>query len=189
MLCIVTTVFCLLLPTVVQADTQGAITDSENSIIRELQKGVTVDGKNFHFEAGDITQAENYLKIHKVSNETAEKVANYLKEARQLIVGNFQATNIQSIDTLKDLIKSLPRPVIEKLKDIVLKIGKLLNLIVTFYRDGVSVVDPSGVTVYESGEVIKQTGANYTMSFITIAVLLILSGIAYFTAGRRDYSA
>lgn len=185
-LCIVASVFCLMLPTVVQADMQGAITDSENNIMKELQEGVTISGKTFHFDASDITQAENYLKAHKVSDETATEVADYVKEARQLIVDNAQNIDVQSVYSLKDLIKSLPRPVIDQLKDIVLKIGQLLNLVITFYRDGVSVVDPSGATVYATGDAIKQTGGDYTMSFVAIGGLLALSILAYFAAGRRE---
>ena len=85
------------------------------------------------------------------------------------------------------MIKSLPRPVIDELKQIVIEIGKLLDLTVTFYRDGVTIVDSSGNPVYSTGNAIKQTGGDYTMSAITAGVLAIVSVVAYFVARRREY--
>ncbi|VTX61542.1 Uncharacterised protein [Enterococcus hirae] len=186
-LCVVASILCLLLPTVVHADTQGAITNAENSILKELQEGVTVKGKDFHFDQTDITQAENYLKVHDVSDKVAVEVANYLKQARTIIVDNAQNVDVQSVNSLKQLIKSLPRPVIDELKQIVIEIGKLLDLTVTFYRDGVTIVDSSGNPVYSTGNAIKQTGGDYTMSAITAGALAIVSVVAYFVARRREY--
>ncbi|QKX65294.1 cell wall protein [Enterococcus hirae] len=186
-LCVVASILCLLLPTVVHADTQGAITNAENGILKELQEGVTVKGKDFHFDQTDITQAENYLKVHDVSDKVAVEVANYLKQARTIIVDNAQNVDVQSVNSLKQLIKSLPRPVIDELKQIVIEIGKLLDLTVTFYRDGVTIVDSSGNPVYSTGNAIKQTGGDYTMSAITAGVLAIVSVVAYFVARRREY--
>lgn len=186
-LCVVASILCLLLPTVVHADTQGAITNAENGILKELQEGVTVKGKDFHFDQTDITQAENYLKVHDVSDKVAVEVANYLKQARTIIVDNAQNVDVQSVNSLKQLIKSLPRPVIDELKQIVIEIGKLLDLTVTFYRDGVTIVDSSGNPVYSTGDAIKQTGGNYTMSAITAGALAIVSVVAYFVARRREY--
>lgn len=186
-LCVVASILCLLLPTVVHADTQGAITNAENGILKELQEGVTVKGKDFHFDQTDITQAENYLKVHDVSDKVAVEVANYLKQARTIIVDNAQNVDVQSVNSLKQLIKSLPRPVIDELKQIVIEIGKLLDLTVTFYRDGVTIVDSSGNPVYSTGNAIKQTGGDYTMSAITAGVLAIVSIVAYFVARRREY--
>lgn len=186
-LCVVASILCMLLPTVVHADTQGAITNAENGILKELQEGVTVKGKAFHFDQTDITQAENYLKVHDVPDNVATEVTNYLKQARTLIVDNAQNVDVQSINSLKGLIKSLPKPIIEKLKQIVIEIGKLLNLIVTFYRDGVTIVDPNGNPVYTTGNAIKQTGGDYTMSGITIGALAVASVTAYFVARRREY--
>lgn len=187
-LCVVASILCLLLPTVVHADTQGAITNAENGILKELQEGVTVKGKDFHFDQTDITQAENYLKVHDVSDKVAVEVANYLKQARTIIVDNAQNVDVQSVNSLKQLIKSLPRPVIDELKQIVIEIGKLLDLTVTFYRDGVTIVDSSGNPVYSTGNAIKQTGGDYTMSAITAGALAIVSVVAYFVARRREYS-
>lgn len=186
-LCVVASILCLLLPTVVHADTQGAITNAENGILKELQEGVTVKGKDFHFDQTDITQAENYLKVHDVSDKVAVEVANYLKQARTMIVDNAHNVDVQSVNSLKQLIKSLPRPVIDELKQIVIEIGKLLDLTVTFYRDGVTIVDSSGNPVYSTGNAIKQTGGNYTMSAITAGALAIVSVVAYFVARRREY--
>ncbi|MBO1099819.1 cell wall protein [Enterococcus hirae] len=186
-LCVVASILCLLLPTVVHADTQGAITNAENGILKELQEGVTVKGKDFHFDQTDITQAENYLKVHDVSDKVAVEVANYLKQARTIIVDNVQNVDVQSVNSLKQLIKSLPRPVIDELKQIVIEIGKLLDLTVTFYRDGVTIVDSSGNPVYSTGNAIKQTGGDYTMSAITAGALAIVSVVAYFVARRREY--
>lgn len=186
-LCVVASILCLLLPTVVHADTQGAITNAENGILKELQEGVTVKGKDFHFDQTDITQAENYLKVHDVSDKVAVEVANYLKQARTIIVDNAQNVDVQSVNSLKQLIKSLPRPVIDELKQIVIEIGKLLDLTVTFYRDGVTIVDSSGNPVYSTGNAIKQTGGDYTMSAITAGALVIVSVVAYFVARRREY--
>lgn len=170
----------------VQAETQGAITKSERDILTELYTGVTVKGKRYDFDVTDTTKAENYLKVHQVSDENALKVANYLREARQLILDNSQNVDVQSIHTLKNLIKALPRPVIEQLKDIVLKICEILNLRVTFYRDGVSIVDASGTPIYTTEEEIKQTGANYTSSYVAIAAVLMFAGGAYWVARRSD---
>lgn len=186
-LCVVASILCLLLPTVVHADTQGAITNAENGILKELQEGVTVKGKDFHFDQTDITQVENYLKVHDVSDKVAVEVANYLKQARTIIVDNAQNVDVQSVNSLKQLIKSLPRPVIDELKQIVIEIGKLLDLTVTFYRDGVTIVDSSGNPVYSTGNAIKQTGGDYTMSAITAGALAIVSVVAYFVARRREY--
>lgn len=186
-LCVVATILCLLLPAVVHADTQGAITNAENGILKELQEGVTVKGKAFHFDQTDITQAENYLKVHDLSDNVAVEVTNYLKQARTLIMDNAQDVEVQSVNSLKQLIKSLPRPIIEQLKQIVIEIGKLLNLTVTFYRDGVTIVDSSGNPVYSTGNAIKQTGGNYTMSAITAGALAMVSIIAYVVARRREY--
>ena len=186
-LCVVASILCLLLPTVVHADTQGAITNAENGILKELQEGVTVKGKDFHFDQTDITQAENYLKVHDVSDKVAVEVANYLKQARTIIVDNAQNVDVQSVNSLKQLIKSLPRPVIDELKQIVIEIGKLLDLTVTFYRDGVTIVDSSGNPVYSTGNAVKQTGGDYTMSAITAGALAIVSVVAYFVARRREY--
>ena len=167
-LCVVASILCLLLPTVVHADTQGAITNAENGILKELQEGVTV-------------------KVHDVSDKVAVEVANYLKQARTIIVDNAQNVDVQSVNSLKQLIKSLPRPVIDELKQIVIEIGKLLDLTVTFYRDGVTIVDSSGNPVYSTGNAIKQTGGDYTMSAITAGALAIVSVVAYFVARRREY--
>ncbi|WP_285760654.1 LPXTG cell wall anchor domain-containing protein, partial [Enterococcus hirae] len=90
------------------------------------------------------------------------------------------------IHSLKNLIKALPRPVIEQLKTIVLKIGEILNLRVTFYRDGVSVVDPSGTPIYSTEDEIKQTGADYTTSYVALGAVLMLAGGAYWVARRSE---
>ncbi|EMF0089993.1 LPXTG cell wall anchor domain-containing protein [Enterococcus hirae] len=179
-------VICLLLPTAVHAETQGAITNAERDILNELYTGVTVKGKKYDFDITDITKAENYLKVHQVSDENALKVANYLREARQLILDNSQNVDVRSIHLLKNLIKALPRPVIEQLKTIVLKIGEILNLRVTFYRDGVSVVDPSGTPIYSTEDEIKQTGADYTTSYVALGAVLMLAGGAYWVARRSE---
>lgn len=179
-------IVCLLLPTVVHAETQGAITKAERDILTELYTCVTVKGKKYDFDQTDITKAENYLKVHQVTDENALKVANYLREARQLILDNSQNVDVQSIHTLKNLIKALPRPVIEQLKDIVLKIGEILNLRVTFYRDGVSVVDASGTLIYTTEEELKQTGADYTSSYVAIVSVLMFAGGAYWVARRGE---
>lgn len=179
-------VICLLLPTAVHAETQGAITNAERDILNELYTGVTVKGKKYDFDITDITKAENYLKVHQVSDENALKVANYLREARQLILDNSQNVDVRSIYSLKNLIKALPRPVIEQLKTIVLKIGEILNLRVTFYRDGVSVVDPSGTPIYSTEDEIKQTGADYTTSYVALGAVLMLAGGAYWVARRSE---
>ena len=179
-------VICLLLPTAVHAETQGAITNAERDILNELYTGVTVKGKKYDFDITDITKAENYLKVHQVSDENALKVANYLREARQLILDNSQNVDVRSIQSLKNLIKALPRPVIEQLKTIVLKIGEILNLRVTFYRDGVSVVDPSGTPIYSTEDEIKQTGADYTTSYVALGAVLMLAGGAYWVARRSE---
>lgn len=179
-------VICLLLPTAVHAETQGAITNAERDILNELYTGVTVKGKKYDFDITDITKAENYLKVHQVSDENALKVANYLREARQLILDNSQNVDVRSIHSLKNLIKALPRPVIEQLKTIVLKIGEILNLRVTFYRDGVSVVDTSGTPIYSTEDEIKQTGADYTTSYVALGAVLMLAGGAYWVARRSE---
>ncbi len=75
---------------------------------------------------------------------------------------------------------------IEQLKTIVLKIGEILNLRVTFYRDGVSVVDPSGTPIYSTEDEIKQTGADYTTSYVALGAVLMLAGGAYWVARRSE---
>lgn len=185
-------VFLLAAPS---AHADGAITADEQRILTEMDQGLKVSGKTFNFAASDRAQAENYLKQHDVSTANVDAVVGYIQQARALAAA--QNVDVTNINTLTDLIKAFPRNVINDLKNIVTSAAHVLGLSVTFSPGSVSIFEPTGNngstttgttgrnTVYASGSAVKQTGANYAVSFASFGSLLVLAAGAFVVAKKR----
>ncbi len=185
-------VFLLAAPS---AHAAGAITADEQRILTEMDKGLTVSNKTFNFAASDRAQAENYLKQHDVSSAKVDAVVGYIQQARALAAA--QKVDTTNINNLTDLIKAFPRNVINDLKDIVTSAANVLGLTATFGQGTVSITEKVGNNgsttatrakrnvVYSSGSAVKQTGANYAVSFASFGSLLVLAAGAFVIAKKR----
>ena len=174
------------------ARAEGAITNDEQRILDSLDKGVTVNGKTFHILDSDRNQAVNYLKQHDLTNEQVNSVVADIEASRQLVEA--QNVDVTNINTLEELVRALPTDVKNQLRANISSVGNVLGLVITFTRDGVIIVDPNensqvgsgGQLVYNSGNPIKQTGANYTSSLIVFVSLLIIT-VGAFLIGKTKY--
>lgn len=187
-------VFLLAAPS---AHADGAITADEQRILTEMDKGVTVSGKNFAFASSDRAQAENYLKQHDVSAAQVDAVVGYIQQARAIAAA--QNVNVSNVNSLPELIKLFPRNVINDLKNIVTSAANALGLTATFAPGSVTITENTGNngaatvktatpgknTVYASGSAVKQTGANYAVSFASFGSLLVLAAGAFVVAKKR----
>lgn len=185
-------VFLLAAPS---AHADGAITADEQRILTEMDKGVTVSGKNFGFAASDRAQAENYLKQHDVSTASVDAVVGYIQQARSIVAG--QNVDVTNVNSLTDLMKALPTNVVSQLKNLVVAAANVLGLTVTFGPGSVSITEPAGNngsttatkaktnTVYASGSAVKQTGANYAVSFASFGSLLVAAAGAFYVSKKR----
>ncbi|MBO1305428.1 hypothetical protein JZO70_04610 [Enterococcus sp. 669A] len=192
---VVLAVMAVLLLAVPSANADGAITADEQRILTEMDKGVTVSGKNFGFAASDRAQAENYLKQHDVSTANVDAVVGYIQQARSIAAA--QNVNVANINSLPELIKAFPRDVINQLKNIVTSAAHVLGLSVTFSPGSVTITEPAGNngsttttkaktnTVYASGSAVKQTGANYAVSFASFGSLLVAAAGAFYVSKKR----
>ncbi|MGM0214822.1 hypothetical protein [Enterococcus sp. AZ109] len=191
---VVLAVMAVFLLAVPSAHADGAITADEQRILTEMDKGVTVSGKTFNFTASDRAQAENYLKQHDVSTANVDAVVGYIQQAREIAAR--QNVNVDGISSLTDLIKAFPRDVINQLKNIVVDAARVLGLSVSFSPGSVRIYENAagtgttttakgGNTVYASGSAVKQTGANYAVSFASFGSLLVLAAGAFVVAKKR----
>lgn len=153
------------------ASAAGAITANEQSILNELNAGVTAGGGTFYFPASDIGQAENVLKTNDYNAATTQEVVGHIQSARQLVVDNSKGLTATS---LTNLLAQLPVSVQNQIQAHITAAVNTLGLVIS--SNG-TIVNKAGKTVIipttKANPVVKATGANYTISFLVFGSLMI----------------
>ncbi|MBP1043625.1 hypothetical protein I6N95_21595 [Vagococcus sp. BWB3-3] len=153
------------------ASAAGAITAAEQSILNELNAGVTAGGGTFYFAASDIAQAENELKANDFDAATCQTVVGHIQAARALVVNNSAGLTATS---LNNLLGQLPKAIQDQILDHIYAAADALDLAIS--SNG-TVVNKAGKTVIvpttKANPVVKATGANYTISFLVFGSLMV----------------
>lgn len=167
------------------AETNGAITNHEQAILDNLQKGITVSNKTFYFETTNTVQAENYLKSHQVPVDNAKRVTKNIDAARTLLEkSNVNAANATN---LKAVVKLLSKADLLKLQAYIQDAAAALGLKAVFTSDGIHFVDAeTGTTVaIPNDTAIKNTGSSYITSLIALSALATLATGAGVVATKK----
>lgn len=169
------------------ASADGAIAANEQKILDELNAGATIGGKKFYFEAAEINASENHLKRVALTDAQVEEALTNIRAAVALV--GSQDVDTTNATTLADALRLLPTSVIDQLKNYVIAAGNAVGVKITFGSGGsytaVLITDANGNQVYQSGNVVKNTGANYMLSGITFGSLLAAAAGAAFVSRKR----
>lgn len=173
----------------VNADTasaDGAISATEQKILDELNAGATIGGKQFYIDATDINAAENHLKRVALTEAQVSEANKNIQAARALVQS--QTVDTSGVNTAAGALRLLPRSVISQVQNYFIAAGNAVGLKITFGQGGsysaVMITDASGNPVYQTGSVVKNTGADYTLSAITFSSLIIAAAGAIFLSRK-----
>lgn len=173
------------------AQAAGAISSDEQRILDALSTSVTVSGKAFNVPQTQITQAENFLKQNDLTSAQVNTVVSNIEAAKTLLAS--QSIDLSNVNSIDELVKALPRNVIVQIQGYVTAAADAIGLVVTSWNGGyvqLSQKTTSGKSattttpVYSTGSAVKQTGANYIVSFAAIGGLLTLAAGA-FVIGKK----
>lgn len=162
----------------------GAISADEQKILDALNQGVTTkEGQTFYFDATDIQQAENELKINDFDAAACTTVVEHINAARQLVIDN--SAGIQAT-SLKHLLGQLPVNIQNQIRDHILAAAQVLGLSI----DGNgNIVDNKGqkviVPTTTTNPVVKTTGVSSTISIATLISLVSLTAVTGFMTRKK----
>lgn len=163
--------FVLVMPS---AKADGAITTQEQRILDALKQPVTVSGQTFTLPGQYLTQAENELKQNDYS---AAQVADVLAKIDAVVkeVESAKVT-LPAGATFDDLVNALPASVKASIKANVESAAATLGLKVVITSKGISIVSGNNTEGnITTGSPVKQTGANYVVSVVAAASLLVVA--------------
>ncbi|MCH4168347.1 MAG: hypothetical protein LKF42_03755 [Streptococcaceae bacterium] len=170
------------------ANADGAVTAEEQQIIDKLSSGVTVGGKTYYLDGGNLTKAINYLKENDLTTAEVNEVLSDIDN----IVATIAASDVDvsDISSLEELAKALPKNVIESIKASLSDIGNVLGLVITYGKSEISISEKkSGATIYSAGEkVVKNTDSNSIMSLLMLAALFFFALVAYIIGKKQNYA-
>jgi hypothetical protein len=165
----------------------GAISDTEQSILNELNAGVTIGGKNFSFAAAEVNAAENHLKRVDLTQAQANEAVKNIQAARSLVSG--VSVDASGANSLGSAVKLLPASVISQVQNYVIAAGNAVGVKITFGANGtysaVTITDTSGSPVYSTGTPVKNTGSSYVLSGITFGSLIVAAAGAVFVSRKN----
>ena len=182
---IIATVAVLSFATSASAD--GAISATEQTVLDELNAGVTIGGKKFSFGAAEMNAASNHLKRVDLTQAQADEAVKNIQAARTLVGG--VSVDTSGADSLGAAIKLLPANVISQLQNYVVAAGNAVGVKITFGAGGtystVTITDTKGAPVYKTGTPVKNTGSNYALSGITFGSLIVAAAGAVFMSRKN----
>lgn len=151
------------------------ISASEQKILDSLQGSVTTQaGASISIPQEYLNQAKNYLMRSDVdiSEADATTTIGHIEEAKTAV----KNSNATSLSDLPGSVKSI---VLEKATAAAAVNG--LSLTFDASSSAITIKDANGVTVFESGDIIKTTGADYTVEIALGAglVLIAVAGSVY----------
>lgn len=169
------------------ASADGAISAAEQSVLNELNAGVTIGGKKFHFDGAEINAVENHLKRVNLTQAQVDEAVKNIQAARGLVEG--VSVNTSSATSFASAIKLLPANVISQVQSYVIAAGNAVGLKITFGSNGsysaVMITDANGAPVYKTGTPVKNTGSNYALSGITFGSLIVAAAGAVFVSRKN----
>ncbi|MGM0217923.1 hypothetical protein [Enterococcus sp. AZ126] len=181
---IIATVAVLSFATSASAD--GAISATEQTVLDELNAGVTIGGKKFSFGAAEMNAASNHLKRVDLTQAQADEAVKNIQAARTLVGG--VSVDTSGANSLGAAIKLLPANVISQLQNYVVAAGNAVGVKITFGAGGtystVTITDTKGAPVYKTGTPVKNTGSNYALSGITFGSLIVAAAGAVFMSRK-----
>lgn len=169
------------------ASADGAISTTEQSVLNELNAGLTIGGKKFSFGAAEINATSNHLKRVDLTQAQADEAVKNIQAARSLVGG--VSVNTSGVNSLGDALRLLPANVISQLQSYVVAAGNAVGLKITFGAGGsysaVTITDTKGAPVYKTGTPVKNTGSNYALSGITFGSLIVAAAGAVFMSRKN----
>ncbi|EOL46478.1 hypothetical protein [Enterococcus caccae] len=173
-------VFCF--TTTASAD--GAISATEQTVVNELNAGLTIGGKTFHFAASETNAVENHLKRVDLTQGQADEAVKNIQAARALVGG--VSVDTSRANSLAGAIKLLPANVISQVQNYVIAAGNAVGVKITFGSNGnLIITDANGAPVYNAGTPVKNTGSNYALSGITFGSLIVAAAGAVFVSRKN----
>lgn len=162
----------------------GALSADDQRILDALHQPVTIGGKTFYLPASYIAQAESTLKQNNYSAAQADAVIAKINDAVSTLEA--QGVDVSNVNSLEELVKLLPASVIEAVKADVQAAASVLGLTVAINGTNVSIVNSanSSATAFSTGSVVKQTGANYTISLVAGITMMTIAAGALFINKR-----
>ncbi|MTD42249.1 hypothetical protein GIX45_27205 [Erwinia sp. CPCC 100877] len=165
----------------------GAVSGTEQSLLDELNAGVTIGGKNFAFAAAEINAAQNHLKRVDLTEAQVNEAVKNIQAARTLVGG--VAVDASGANSLGSAVKLLPASVISQVQNYVVAAGNAVGVKVTFGANGtysaVTITDTTGSPVYATGTPVKNTGSSYVLSGITFSSLIVAAAGAVFVSRKN----
>lgn len=169
------------------ASADGAISTVEQSVLNELNAGVTIGGKQFYFDAAETNAVENHLKRVDLTQAQADEAVKNIQAARALVQG--VSVDASGANTLGAALRLLPANVISQLKNYIVAAGNAVGVKITFGAGGsysaVTITDTNGSPVYSTGTPVKNTGSNYALSGITFGSLIVAAAGAVFVSRKN----
>ncbi|WP_429950683.1 hypothetical protein [Enterococcus sp. AZ101] len=168
------------------ASADGAISAAEQSILNELNAGMTIGGKKFNFEAAETNAASNHLKRVDLTQAQVDEAVKNIQAARSLVAG--VSVDTSSANSLASAIKLLPANVIAQVQNYVVAAGNAVGVKITFGSgsySAVTITDVNGAPVYSTGTPVKNTGSNYALSGITFGSLIVAAAGAVFVSRKN----
>ncbi|MGX7149499.1 hypothetical protein [Enterococcus ureasiticus] len=169
------------------ASADGAISATEQTVLNELNAGVTIGGKKFNFGPAETNAASNHLKRVDLTQAQADEAVKNIQAARSLVEG--VSVNTSGVNSLGDALRLLPANVISQLQNYVVAAGNAVGVKITFGAGGtysaVTITDTTGAPVYKTGTPVKNTGSNYALSGITFGSLIVAAAGAVFVSRKN----
>ena len=134
---------------------------TKDELKTKLTKEYTINGATFKASASDIAQIERYLEQNNISEADADKISAKVDEAVSIIeAGN--ATKLEELTTTeKDKLVALS------------DISNTTSVKVTVNKGVITVYNVDGTEFTKITDMIKQTGANYTIVIIAGVISIL----------------
>lgn len=135
---------------------------TKDELKTKLTKEYTINGATFKASASDVAQIERYLEQNNVSEADADKISAKVDEAVSIIeAGN--ATKLEELTTTEK----------DKLIGLLSDISNTTSVKVTVNKGVITVYNIDGTEFTKITDMIKQTGANYTIVIIAGVISIL----------------
>ncbi len=135
---------------------------TKDELKTKLTKEYTINGATFKASASDVAQIERYLEQNDISEADADKIAAKVDEAVSVI----EAGNATK---LEDLTQSEKDSLVQLISDI----SNTTSVKVTVNKGVITVYNIDGTEFTKITDMIKQTGANYTIVIIAGVISIL----------------
>jgi hypothetical protein len=159
----------------VVAYAEAGINASEQRVLDELSKGVSVNGKLVKVPVNYLNQAKNYLASSSIDLTKAEAdyIISKITAGKQILISG-GVVDLGKLSTANKLeIIALAKAAASEI-DLTLTYNSVIKI--------VTIVDKDGVTVFTAEDVVKTTGDSAAG---TVGVLLVCTGAVLFLKGRK----